>query len=210
MPPAPSILARLVSDARTWCIGRLWIIRLPVLAYFVFVWVAHTTDPLHQSLFKGIDLGIHELGHVLFHPLGDVVGALGGSILQCTAPLLAAVMFIRQRDYFAISFCFGWLSANLFEVATYAGDAVAKSLHLVTPGGGEPIHDWNYVLATLGWLRHTEEIAALHRIFAHAAMIGCLAFGGWLVLTMVRSAKHSEAHAPVSSPTSTGTRSPRG
>ncbi len=229
-PKFPSFLARIRDDARSWCAGRLWIVRVPVLVYLAFVWVMHGQDPLYQSLFKGIDLGIHELGHVLLNSFGDVAGALGGSIVQCVAPLVAAGMFLRQRDYFAIAFCAGWLSVNLFEVATYAGDAVAKSLHLVTPGGGEPIHDWNYILATLGWLRHTEEIAAVHRVAAHAAMAACLMFGGWLVLTMARAPKpapvpvpspepfatpsqppaRSEAHQRASAPRPTESRSRRG
>jgi hypothetical protein len=193
-------MGRYFSAARARCAGRLWIVRVPVLLYFAFVWAAHTSDPRYQSLFKGIDLGIHEVGHILFHPFGDILGALGGSILQCLAPCIAAVMFYRQRDDFAIAFCFGWLSVNFFEVATYAGDAVAKSLHLVTPGGGEPIHDWNYVLASMGWLRSTEEIALLHRVAAHLSMAACLAFGTWLVLTMARSPKPAPAPAALPDP----------
>ena len=50
-------------------------------------------------------------------------------------PVLSMAMFWRQRDFFAIAVCFGWLSENLFDVATYAGDARSRHLHLITPGG---------------------------------------------------------------------------
>lgn len=187
--PAPGgRFAGLRASIESWCAGRLWQVRVPILLYFVGVWVADARDPMHQTLFKGVNLGIHEVGHVVFGRAGDILGALGGSLLQCLAPLFAGVMFARQRDWFAIAFCFGWLSTNLFEVATYAGDAVLKRLPLVTPGGGEPIHDWNYILASMGWLRATEEIAAAHRIAAHLSMAACLAFGTWLVLLMMRRA----------------------
>ncbi|HET9887498.1 MAG TPA: hypothetical protein VFR10_08295 [bacterium] len=180
------MFAQFRRDAEAWCAGRLWQVRIPVLLYLLGVWIAHSRDARHQSIFYGMDFGIHELGHIvfgLFH--NDVLTALGGSLLQCTAPLIAALMFYRQRDFFAISFAVAWFGTNLFEVAAYAGDAVARSLPLVTPGGGEPIHDWNYALATLGWLRYTESIATLHRFGAHLAMASSLAFGGWLITRMM-------------------------
>lgn len=161
-------------------------LRIPVLVYFAFTWAAFAGDPRHPTLFQGIDLGIHELGHVLFGFGGDLLAAYGGSLLQCLAPIAAAAMFFRQRDAFAIAFCLGWLGVNGFEVAAYAGDAVAESLPLVTPGGGEPIHDWNFILGALGWLRHTETIAALHRTAAHASFLACFALGGKLVLDDLR------------------------
>jgi hypothetical protein len=40
----------------------------------------------------------------------------------------------------------------------------------------------------LGWLRHTETIAAAHRAGAHVAMAVSLAFGGWLVARMIFAA----------------------
>jgi hypothetical protein len=115
-------------------------------------------------------------------------GVLGGSLLQCLAPLVVAALFVRQRDYFAVAFAFGWLGTNWFDVATYVGDAVDKRLPLVTPGAGEPIHDWNYILGNYGWLRHTDSLAALHTAAAHAAMVVALAGGTWLVGKMFASA----------------------
>jgi len=35
------------------------------------------------------------------------------------------MMFFRQRDYFAIAFCLGWLSTNLVGVGFYMADANA-------------------------------------------------------------------------------------
>ena len=192
------MLCQLRRDARAWCAGRLWQVRIPVLLYLVGVWLAYARDPRHQSIFSGINLGIHELGHVVFGPWNDVLAALGGSLLQCTAPLIAAVLFLRQRDYFAIAFALTWFGTNLFEVAAYAGDAVAMTLPLVTPGGGEPIHDWNYALATLGWLRHTQTIAAIHRGSAHLAMAVGLAFGGWLVTQMMFAPRPATSSLPKS------------
>ena len=72
----------------------------------------------------------------------------------------------QQRDVFAVAFAWGWLATNLFEVATYAGDAVAMSLPLVTPGGGHAIHDWNYVLGAWGCGVFANDPADVARWFA--------------------------------------------
>jgi hypothetical protein len=173
-------------DVDYWCEGRWWPIRLPLWLYFVYVWVQHVREPQYWCLFDGLNLGIHEFGHYLFGPFGDLTGAYGGSLLQCLVPVMGVLMFLRQRDYFAITIAFGWLATNQFDVAVYVGDAVAKRLQLVTPGGGEPIHDWNYILATLGWLRHTETLARLHWIAGHASMTVCVMGGAWVLWRMIR------------------------
>jgi len=176
-----------LDDIDHWCDGKLWQVRAPLLVFFAWIWVRHLRDPMYQSIFKGLNLGIHELGHYVFAIFGDIPGVLGGSLLQCLVPVIAMAMFVRQRDYFAIAFSFGWLATNLFDVSVYVGDAVAQRLPLVTPGGGHPIHDWNYILGNFGWLRHTETLAALHALAAHLAMAVCLGGGGWLVVKMFRS-----------------------
>jgi hypothetical protein len=116
-----------------------------------------------------------------------VIGALGGSLLQCLLPFVGMAMFARQRDWFAVAFAWGWLGTNLFEVATYAGDAVVMRLPLVTPGGGHAIHDWNYVLGAMGWLRHTETMAVLLRVAAHASCAVGVIASGWMAARMLSS-----------------------
>jgi hypothetical protein len=171
------------------CRGKSWVARVPFLLLSLWIWISHASDPLYRSLFGGLNLGIHELGHFVFGPLGDLPGVFGGSLLQCLAPIVAMVMFVRQRDYFAGAFAWCWLATNCFEVATYAGDAVRMQLPLVTPGGGHPIHDWNYLLGDLGWLRYTDRIAGLYRVSGHLAMIAGVAGMSWILAKMVASAK---------------------
>ncbi len=169
-------------DAR--CAGRNGWLRAPALAYFLWVWFRHAASPEYRSVFGGLNLGIHELGHFVFG-FGDVLAALGGSLLQCLVPLVGMAMFARQGDWFAVAFAFGWLGTNLFEVSVYAADAVAMRLPLVTPGGGHAIHDWNYILGALGWLRHTERVAGLIRFAGHASMLACVTGIGYVVSRML-------------------------
>jgi hypothetical protein len=189
----PGFLDRLREEAATWCRGRSWAVRVPLLVYFAYTLVRHWLDPMYQDWFKPLDLGIHELGHFVFAPLGRFMGIAGGSLTQCLLPVGSTAMFYRQRDWFAIAVCWGWLSLNLFDVATYAADARSMSLPLVSPGGGEVVHDWNYLLEAMGLLAWDGGVALLLRFAATASMLLCLAAGTWLLWTMARRGGSSSA-----------------
>ena len=144
-----------------------------------------------SDIFKGLNLGFHEIGHVVFSPFGMFLGVAGGSLFQCLVPMLSTLMFFRQRDYFGIAFCFAWLSTNLFDVATYAGDARALELPLVTPfkGGEETIHDWNYLLDSMNMLQYDTQIATGLRALAVLSMLAFFWIGGWLLFNMMNTKK---------------------
>jgi hypothetical protein len=165
---------------------RWWGWRLPFLLFFTYILVRHLGSPDYQSIFKGLNLGIHELGHFVFGLLGEFMGVVGGTFLQCLVPIGSMAMFLRQRDFFAIAVCFGWLSTNLFDVATYAGDARTMELPLVSPGAWDVIHDWNYLLGRMGLLKADQTIAFLFRAGGVLTMLVCLAAGGWLLWKMAR------------------------
>lgn len=184
-----SPIAQIARDARQWCKGRMWWPRLLLMLLFFHLLMCHIKDPLYSDIFKGINLGFHEIGHVVFNPFGEFIGVAGGSIFQCLVPLLSTIMFYRQRDYFGIAFCLAWLSTNLFDVATYAADARALELPLVTPfkGGEETIHDWNYILDKMDMLQYDAQIAFGLRTLAVLSMLTFFAMGGWLVFHMANT-----------------------
>ena len=164
-----------------------------MLVYFAYVAVRHLSDPgEYRSLFDGINLGIHELGHYIFNSLGQFMTAAGGTIAQCAAPVLAAGAFFRQRDFFGMAVASMWLSTNFFEVAVYVADARALQLTLVAPGvgvlpagDGGALHDWNFMLGPLGLLPYDLTLSLLFRIAAVIAMVAGQAFGGWIIWKMV-------------------------
>ncbi len=165
--------------------GKLWWPRLPLLVWMAWIWFHHATAPDYQPLLKGLNLGIHELGHMVFAPFGQFLTIAGGTILQCLVPVVGMAMFARQRDPFAILFAFGWLGTNLFDVATYAADARAMELPLVSPfAGDEILHDWNWLLDDLGWLAHDQAIAGMFRFEGHLCFALCLAGGAWTLWRM--------------------------
>ena len=166
--------------------GRNWAIRLPLLIYFALVFRKHLDNPFYTSLVGGLNLGIHELGHFLWAPFGELWAVLGGSLTQCLVPVLVAYLFYRQRDFFAISVAACWLATNLFGVATYAADGLTQQLPLVSPGGVDPEHDWGYLLTRWNKLSKAREFGEALRSAASFFMVSGLVVGGWLLWRMRR------------------------
>lgn len=184
--PLRSALEWLVEDARAWCQGRHPWLRVPLLLWGAWILFASLRRPdAYRSLFNGLNFGIHELGHLFFAVFGQFIGVAGGTIAECSAPLLVGLTFwFKQRDYFAVSFCALWFGTCLFGVATYLADATSQDLPLVSPFPGVPIHDWNYMLGRLGLLGSEGAIAFLVRAVGAASMLLFLVAGSWLLFQM--------------------------
>jgi hypothetical protein len=187
-----------VEEIQVGCQGRQWSWRFLLWVWFVFMFVQHVRDAEYQSFLGGLNLGIHEFGHLIFGPFGKFMGVAGGSLTQCLVPLASFIMFYRQGDYFAFAFSFTWLGSNLFGVARYVADARVLQLPLVSPfgGNGEIIHDWNYLLHQMGLLSYDTTLAAALRASAFAMMAAGVLWGAGILWLMVRSrtvAKQAEA-----------------
>ena len=185
----------MIDDMYDWCRGRSWLVRLPVWLYLLYVGVQQYKNPEFGSIFSGINLCIHEGGHILLRPFGDLLHVAGGTLAQLAAPIAAMVILGKQRDYFGIAFALGWLSTNLVGVGYYMADARARVLPLVTAEGGDGItgHDWNYLFGRFGLLPYDETIGLAVRGSAVVVMIAALAFGAWLMLEMAWPTKRPKA-----------------
>lgn len=175
--------------------GRAWMPRLPLLLICVYLFWRCANDPLYSGLIGGLNLGIHELGHYLWGPFGEYASVLGGSFTQCLAPVLAMVMFYRQRDIFAIAFAFCWLGTNFYGVATYAEDAVVQQLNLVSPGSGDPMHDWGYILTRWGMLSKAAAFGDLFRTVGALSFVVGITGGAWVLRLMHKSTRTEAAAA---------------
>ncbi|HUP90427.1 MAG TPA: hypothetical protein VM100_13805 [Longimicrobiales bacterium] len=178
------MLRQFFDDARRTSPGKLWQPRALLLLICAFIFYQHLRDPLYGGIVKGLNLAIHEIGHVFFGFFGDFIGIAGGTLLQLLAPLAAFWMFYRQRDHFAIAIAFCWLATNLFDVAAYAADARAGELPLVSIGGGDPEHDWFLMLAETGMLNHDRIIGGIFRGLGVSTFVVGLAFGCWVIMQM--------------------------
>lgn len=181
-----SWLRRRRDDAVAWAVGRHWAPRAVLLAYLGYAGYRHLTDPEYGSIFSGITLAIHELGHVLFGFLGEWLSVAGGSITQLAAPVAVALILLRQRDYFGVAVGGAWLSMSLSNLAVYVADARAEELPLVSLGGGDVVHDWNYLLGSVHLLPHDGQIAGVMRFAAFVLLVASIGLGAWLCAVMAR------------------------
>lgn len=184
-------VAGFLADARAWTAGRSAIWRLPLWLYLVYAGICHLRDVDYSSfLFGGVTFGVHELGHVVFSPFGQFLGVAGGSLAQVLAPLLVGWGFLfwqrdgePQRDYFALSVALCWLSFSLQDLARYVGDARTQELPLLGLTA-DPLHDWAYLLQTLGLLEYDHHLAGLIRLLALGVGLAALTLGAWLLRHM--------------------------
>lgn len=186
-------LIALRDDVVEWCQGRSFLWRAPILLYLAWIVWQNFRDPFYWTIFGGITLGIHELGHVMFGFAGEFAMVAGGSFAQLAAPTGAAIAFLYQRDYFGISVAGGWLSLSLLNLATYIADARVRELPLVSIGGGsDVIHDWEYLLTKFGMLNLDTTIGGFTRLLGMMVMIASMLLGVWLCVMMARSKKVTE------------------
>lgn len=173
-------------DALDWCEGKSWIWRTILLAYLTYAGFRYGTDSHYASIFEGISFGIHEIGHLLFSPLGKFLMVAGGTITELAAPVAAGFILLRQRDYFGLSVTGCWLSYCSFSVAKYMGDARAQNLPLLGLSD-QPEHDWHYLLSTIGLLNADTALAFVTRVIAFAILLASITLGVWLCRNMGRN-----------------------
>jgi hypothetical protein len=141
-----------------------------VLAWFPYV--RHTRVPLLGL----VDLGFHELGHLLTSWLPPVVTAAMGSGTQLLVPVgLAAYFLVVRGDLAGGGLCLAWAATSAYDVAVYVADAPYELLPLI---GGD--HDWAFVLGELNLIDHAGAIAAAVKglgVVLLAGGIACCALG---------------------------------
>jgi hypothetical protein len=140
-------------------------------------------------LIGGINLAVHEFGHMLFMPfgipvLGETMVILGGSLTQFAFPLIFAGYFAfskRHRDLHAAMVCVWWASINLVDVAVYTADARARELTLLSGATGQEDdgHDWYNLLSQWGVLNRDLIYAGRMRVVAGLMMIASIIAGLW-------------------------------
>lgn len=125
------------------------------------------------TLIDNVNLPIHETGHLVFAPFGELITALGGTLFQLIVPAAFIGYFLRRRDQFAGSVALWWVAENLWNISVYIADAQEQALPLV--GGGE--HDWAFILAELDVLQQDAQIAAMVRFAGTVLFVVAILWG---------------------------------
>jgi hypothetical protein len=137
-----------------------------------FLWCA--LDPYRWHLLDGVNLVIHEAGHVVVMPFGELPAVAGGSLFQVIVPAVFAAYFYRRGQTYSAALVLFWVGESLLNVSVYAGDALKLQLPLL--GGEDSTHDWNHLLSATGLLPSTYKIAAAIRVAGTLTILAALFF----------------------------------
>ena len=199
-----------LASVRAWVAervrGQTWWLRAPLL--LVLAWILHgyLTDSLNTSIFDGVNLAFHEMGHAAFIWFRSrILTVAGGTIFQLGIPITAgAYLLHKQRDPFGATVCVFWLGTALFGAGVYAADARAQALPLVSPFGPVDVdsHDWTVMLMRYGMLSRDQAIGAALRRGGVVAMVASLVAGAWMLRLMASTARTSSTEPPPPPPLS--------
>jgi len=157
-----------------WHAAVRWIVAVVIVVGLQ--WAAVANDGW-VGLLSYVDLGFHELGHMLLMWAPDTVHAFGGTLLQFAVPLgLAAYFFFGRHDGFAGALMMGWEAVALRNIATYMADAPVRVLPLL---GGQDGHDWVFIFSRWGVLQHAETIATFVKVLGFLAAGVGLGIAAW-------------------------------
>jgi hypothetical protein len=146
-----------------------------VLGWFAFV---RSTRVPFLSL---VDLGFHELGHMLTMWAPRLVYFAMGSIDQIAVPLgLAGYFFLIRRDAVGGGSCLAWAGTSAQNVSVYVADAPYQLLPLI---GGK--HDWAFILGPshLNMLGSAHTIAGAVKVFGLSCLLAGFAACCWTAWT---------------------------
>ena len=156
-------------------------------------------DPQSGSqppLLGGIDLAIHEFGHMFFRPfgwafLGETMVIAGGALWQIAFPLIFAGYFLfnkEHRDRHAATVALWWSALNMVDVSVYMGDARARVLTLISglTGQEDDGHDFFQLFSRYGMLDKDTLYAGRLLTVAGFLMFASIAGGLWFAWKGIR------------------------
>ncbi len=129
-----------------------------------------------------LDIAVHEVGHVVFRPFGELTMLMMGSGSQVLFPLaLAAFALAYRRDLLAGAVLLVWAGEAMGDAATYIADAPRGQLPLLGVGGEG---DWTRILGPehLARMHLADSYARDVRIAGVLTMllaVGLCAYGIW-------------------------------
>jgi len=133
-----------------------------------------------------IDLVFHEAGHIIFGFFGRFIAVLGGSLNQVLIPVVCTAVFAWRQQFGSAAVTLFWTGQSISDVAVYVADGRTLALPLLAEG---LIHDWNFILGTLGLLNAAELFGRLTFALGALTMLAALAFLAWDAWTHMLSSE---------------------
>lgn len=129
-----------------------------------------------------MDVAVHEIGHVVFQPFGELAMLAMGSGTQIAFPLGLALFFLAvRRDLLTGSVLLAWAGEAFGDAAIYVADAPHGELPLL---GGSGEGDWTRILGPehLSRMHLADEYARNLRVVGALLLLAAVAIalvGAW-------------------------------
>jgi hypothetical protein len=194
------MFARIKSNFDEYVQNKDWYWYVPFWLFGLYLFfklldfkLGQTAPSFFIAIAQSFNFVLHEMAHLLTGFLPPLITASAGSSSELLLGLSLIVTAFLVRSYFASLFCFLWFMLATQATADYMADARSQNLALVSFGGGDPIHDWNFVFTKLGVLQHDKLIAGMVRGYGIAAGVFGLLLSAWLIIRIMQS-KAAIAH----------------
>jgi hypothetical protein len=175
-----------------------------LLLIAVWGWFALVKND-QTPIFVYLNIAVHEMGHVLFRPFGELTMLIMGSGFEVLFPIaVGAVFLFRKRDLVATAVCWGWAASALASAATYIADADDGALALLGATGPDAAGDWERILGE-GFFDEVylaDSIAGTVRTFGYVLWFVALAVAAWAI---VRNRRRERAAVSIATPRATAT-----
>ena len=136
-------------------------------AWGYFAFVQHTEMPV----FMFLDIAVHEVGHMLFRPFGELIMLIMGSGWEVAFPFLMGIVFMAwKKDLIAWGVCWAWSANSMADASRYIYDATRGELGLLGGTGPDTMGDWERILGP----EHFDKLYLTDRISAdvrHAGLV---------------------------------------
>lgn len=181
--------APLAERMRTWAGGRTWWWRALLFAALAWQVRRPLAEQGEATIWTGIIFGAHEFGHLFWMFLGEWMGVAGGSLTQLLIPIGAIALVWRGKDWFGVAVGGVFLATSLAELSWYIADARNQMLDLVSFSPDGAIHDWNYLLGSMGMLKQDIALSRFVRFVAWCVLLGSTALAARLCWWMATEKK---------------------
>ena len=135
-------------------------------------------------IFVYLNIAVHETGHVLFRPFGELTMLVMGSGFEVLFPLAVGAFFLLVRhDPISTAVAWGWAASALASAATYIDDADDGRLALLG-AGPDTAGDWERILGEefFDKVYLADRIAGIVRTAGFALWILALGIAVWAIL----------------------------
>jgi hypothetical protein len=171
-----------------------------VLLIAVWGWFALVKND-QTPIFAYLNIAVHEIGHLLFRPFGELTMLVMGSGFEVLFPLAVGAYFlIRRRDVIATAVAWGWSASALASAATYIGDADDGRLALLGATGPDAAGDWERILGEefFDKVFLADRIAGFVRTLGFVLWIVALGLAGWAIFRNHQLERAATAETSVS------------